>query len=350
MRTRHKALLGTALAALALCGVGLVDCAAPTQIVVEVYSDACPGTPGTGPKIGTVGIAVGTSPEIDKKPPTAFRDQCESLPIGVGTLVIYPSGAHDAEVAIKVVAAVDVGIEQCHAPDYAGCIVNRRVMRFIPNTSQRVRVQLSLACLNRVCEAKSTCDNGVCKAETDILPDGGTKPDAATSEAGLADGAVIVDAGSADACSQCNGVCSATGCAVDCKNKVCNPVDDCSPTLPCTITCDGTGHCNDVRCNTSSTCTVNCGNAKTSCNNVTCNAATCVVNCNGSNSCNGDGGIFLDASVAATLNCSGDKACNTASCNSPACKLTCNPNNGGMNACPQPAPCSGGCGDWQPTQ
>jgi hypothetical protein len=348
MRGRHKALIATTLGVvMTLSGVSLVDCAAPTQIVVEVYSDACPGGPSAaGETINQTGIAVGTAADIDNKSPAAFRDSCEHPP-GVGTLTIYPSGSSDAEVAIKVIAGVGmVGPEQCRAPEYAGCILHRRVMRFVPNTTQRVTVRLSLACLNRVCAPGSTCDNGVCKAETDILPDGGTRADAATTEAGLADGAVLpMDAG-ADACAQCNGTCTSTGCAVDCKSKVCNPADDCSPTLPCTITCDGTGHCNDIRCNTNSTCTVNCGNAKSSCNKVTCNAATCVVKCDGANSCAGDGGISLDASTSASLTCSGDNACGTASCNSPDCTLSCNPNSGAKNACPSPAPCNGGCDNW----
>ncbi len=351
MRRRHKALIAAALSALVVSAGGLVDCAAPTEIVVEVRSDApCATANHTGPAVNSTGIAVGTSADIDNKAPAAFRETCEAPESGgIGTLVIYPSGARDAEVAIKVVAGVDnVGPEQCQPPDYAGCIVHRRVMRFVPNTTQRIFVRLSLACLNRVCPSNQTCDDGVCKSETDILPDGGTKDDAAIAEAGQADGTTPLDAGSADACAKCNGVCSATGCAVDCKTKVCNPADDCSPTLPCTITCDGTGHCNDVRCTTSETCTVNCGMPKNSCNKVTCSAGTCVVNCSGANSCSGDGGIFLDASTAATLNCIGDNACGTASCNSPDCKLLCNPNSGGNNACPSPAPCSGGCDDWKP--
>jgi hypothetical protein len=349
MRGRHKALIASSLGVLALSAISLVDCAAPTQIVIEVYSDACPGT-NAGQHINSTGIAVGNAADIDNKSPAAFRYNCERAP-GVGTLTVYPSGANDSEVAIKVLAGVDdVGPEQCHPPDYAGCILHRRVMRFVPNTTQRVTVRLSLACLNRVCATGTTCDNGVCKAEGDILPDGGTRPDAAIREAGLADGAVLADAGGADACALCKGTCSAAGCTVDCKDKVCDPAEDCSPTLPCTINCDGTGHCNDIHCTTSSTCTVNCGSPKGSCEKVTCSAATCIVNCNGAETCNGDGGISLDASVNASLTCMGDNACRAASCNSPDCRLDCNPNQGTKIACPMPAPCTGGCDNWNQSQ
>jgi hypothetical protein len=346
MRARHKVLIATGVAALASTAFGLVDCAAPTQIVIEVRSNACPDPKKPGPFINTTGIAVGTDGNIEAKPPAAQREKCEDAPSGgVGTLTIYPSGATDADVAIKVVAGVDVGLDRCKGPDYAGCIVQRRSLRFVPNTSQHVFVELSLACLNRVCGPNLTCDNGVCKNETDILPDGGTRDDAPIVEAGIAEGGVVLDAG-VDACALCKGTCSATGCAVDCKTKICNADEMCSPTLPCTITCDGTGHCNDVHCTTSDKCTVNCGNPKTSCDKVTCNAGECDVTCTGTSSCDGDGGILLDAGTKASLTCNGDNACRNASCNSPDCKLDCTPNQGPKNACPAPAPCSGGCDNW----
>ncbi|MDB5212276.1 MAG: repeat domain protein [Myxococcaceae bacterium] len=347
MRGLQQAFIATGLAALGVVVVGLVDCAAPTQIVVEVYSDACPSPTRNGQSINSTGIAVGKPAEIEAKPPVAVRDTCEQASgPGVGTLTIYPSGANDEDVAIKVVAGVDVPADACRTPDYAGCIVHRRVVRFIPHTTQRLTVRLSLACLNRVCPAKNTCDNGVCKAETDLLPDGGTVADAAIQEAGFAEGGVIVDAGGPDACTGCKGTCSPTGCAVDCKTQVCDGTEQCSPTLPCTITCDGTGHCNDLHCTTAGKCTVTCGSPKTSCDKVTCNAGECDVTCNGADSCNGDGGIVLDAATKASLSCIGDDACNTASCNSPDCKLDCNPSSGSKRACPSPAPCTGGCADW----
>jgi len=99
-----------------LAGVGLltlvlVNCAEPTQIVVEVYSDACTQQ-GSLTKV-TTGIAVGTPAEIADKPPSTTRLGC-TTPVssggaqrGVGTLTIYPSGEKDGEIAIKVLAGVD---------------------------------------------------------------------------------------------------------------------------------------------------------------------------------------------------------------------------------------------------
>jgi hypothetical protein len=57
MRALRAGLFATCLAAAGVALLALVDCAEPTQIVVEVYSDACPGTKGQA--INQTGIAVG---------------------------------------------------------------------------------------------------------------------------------------------------------------------------------------------------------------------------------------------------------------------------------------------------
>ena len=42
----------TCLAGAGIASLALVECAQPTQIVIEVYSDACPGTKAQAIKIG----------------------------------------------------------------------------------------------------------------------------------------------------------------------------------------------------------------------------------------------------------------------------------------------------------
>jgi len=337
-------LLGAGIAALAL-----VDCAEPTQIVVEVYSDACPGST-KGQAINQTGIAVGKSESIDNKPPSALRDGCERAP-GVGTLTIYPSDNNDDEVAIKVVAGVDTTPDRCLAPGYAGCIAHRRVMRFVPHTTQRAIVRLSLACLNRICPTGKTCDNGLCKDERDLLPDGGTRADAETQEAGVTPEAGVVDAGRPDPCTGCKGDCTnGTVCNVNCGTVACGTGNLCAPTLPCNITCPQTGKCNDITCTTSAKCTVRCGNDPSSCGQVTCNAQDCDVRCDGNDSCNADGGIRLDAGGTGKLTCKGNNACRFASCNAQVCQLQCDPLNGANSACPDPGnrPCTStsNCTNW----
>lgn len=346
MRALRAGIVVTCLAGAGVAALVLVDCAEPTQIVVEVYSDACPGTKGQA--INQTGIAVGKSDAIDDKPPSALREGCERAP-GVGTLTIYPSDGNDDELAIKVVAGVDTTPDRCFAPGYAGCIVHRRVMRFVPHTTQRAIVRLSLACLNRVCPAGKTCDNGLCKDQNDLLPDGGTRADAETEEAGVTPDAGV-DAAPADPCIGCKGDCTNGACNVDCDTVACGTGNLCAPTLPCTITCPKTGKCNDVTCTTSARCTVLCGNQQTSCNQVTCNAQECDVRCDGNDSCNGDGGIRLDAGTNGKLTCKGDGACRSASCTAQVCTLSCDPLGGPKSACPGPTDrlCTptGNCTNW----
>ena len=338
----------SAVAGAGLLALGLVDCAEPTQIVVEVYSDACKSA-GIKREFDTTSIAVGTAAEIDDKLPTTRREGCPT-PVksggtfrGVGTLTIYPSGDNDAEVAIKVVTGLDRPPDACSARDgYLGCIVHRRIMHFVPNTTQRAIIRLSLKCLNISCGEGQTCDEGECKRPADILADGGTVPDAPTSEASVADGAV--DAGKADACTGCSDECVNGECRVDCKKgSGCGAAELCAPTLPCVIKCGpGNGKCTDIHCTTTEKCSVDCRGDK-SCGKVTCNARVCDVECDGTGSC--EGPILLDASASADLTCTEVRACTSASCNSPKCVLECQPS---LGACPAAGarPCTGGCQNW----
>lgn len=344
----------TSLAGLGLLGAGMIDCAEPTQILVEVYSDACPGS-GKAETIGQTGIAVGRPDDIGARAPSALREGCETA-TGVGSLIIFPKDEKDEEVAIKVLAGVSVTPDRCGpAPGYAGCIAHTRVMAFVPNTTQRAVVRLSLQCLNRTCLGGTTCDNGVCKAPADLLPDGTTRPDAPVTEATVTppsfDGG---GPGAPDACAGCKGACAGGECKVDCTDDACTG-EQCAPTLPCTINCRAAGKCPDTVCTTTGKCTVSCRGERSSCTKVVCNARECDVECIGEKACESPagGGIFLDASTSAKLRCEGSRACNLAACNAAKCELGCDPLNGGSSACPDPAsrPCTGAdCTKWNAPQ
>ena len=356
MRWLRTGVLITSLAGAGVLVLGLADCAAPTQIVVEVFSDACPSpTKDAAKTIHDTGIAVSHPSDIDDRVPTALKSGCET-PTGVGTLTIYPSGAKDDEVAIKVVGGVTTAPDKCTAPDYVGCIAHRRVVRFIPNQSLHVIVHLDVACLNRTCATGQTCDKGVCKAEADILTDGGTVPNAPTSEAGVVDagGPPPMDA-AVDACFHCQGLCAGGKCKVDCNSALGCTGELCAPTLPCEIKCPASDKCNDITCTTNQKCTIDCGNQDNSCRKVACNANECDITCDGTKACqnaNG-GGITLDAGDKGTLTCTGSQACDTTvSCRAPTCDLNCvKPPGNGQNpaSCPSPdaSTCFGpGCKDW----
>jgi hypothetical protein len=343
----RRTFLAGGLGASGLIAMAIASCASPTQIVVEVYSDACP-SPGRPKRLNTTNIYVGKSADIDTRPPSAVRDGCETV-TGIGSLTVYPSGDRDEEVAIKVVTGIDASPNLCAAPGHAGCIAQTRVMRFVPNTTQRMIVKLALACLDRTCPVGTTCDDGVCKLEGDVLVDGGTRENAPTTEAGVPADA-SVDAGPADPCTGCAGDCTGGVCRVDCSKVSCNAgAELCAPNLRCEITCPTTGSCDDARCTTTDTCVVMCGEKKSSCTKVACNAQNCDVRCTGTEACRtGGGGISLDAGAKGSLVCRGDNACDRASCNAPTCELGCSPYGGPKAACPPPGarPCTGGCVQW----
>lgn len=338
-----RAVVGIGLAVGGLGLVALPSCAEPTQIVVTVFSDACQPR-----KINRTNVYVGRSGDIDTRPPSAVHDGCETG-TGVGSLTVYPSGDKDEEVAIKVVSGIDSSPDLCAPPGHPGCIAQTRVMRFVPNTTQRLVVKLSLACLNRTCPNGTTCDTGVCKQADDVLDDGGTRDDASIVEAGVVEAGV--DGAVADPCVGCAGTCSNGVCKVDCAKISCSAgAELCAPTLPCEIRCAAGGSCADARCTTTQSCSFDCGDKKGSCTKVTCTADTCDVRCQGNESCvaGSAGGIVIDAKTKGTLLCDGENACDKASCASATCELSCDPIGGPKGACPPPGsrPCVGDCSRW----
>lgn len=340
-----------AIGALAVLGLlAMTNCAEPTQIVVEVFTDACPSS-GKPEVVHSTGIAVGTADNIETRRPSSTREGCETA-TGVGTLVIYPSGSNDAEVAIKVLGGVESTPDRCDPPAYAGCIVHRRMMRFIPHVTQRATVRLTLACLNRQCPIGTTCDNGVCVGDRDLLEDGGVTADAARLESGIvvppAD-ASVPETG--DPCLGCAGTCVLGECNVDCAVVECKG-QLCAPTLPCKISCTKPGGCADIACKTTKKCEIDCAKGGT-CGKLVCVADDCDVSCSGDDACNVNADISLTGTTRAKLDCNGKRACRTATtfCTGADCDLDCNPGGGGENACPSTigqcvALVTGACATW----
>ncbi len=163
-----SAVLGAAV----LLGSSQTACRDATLITLEIYATDCARL--------HVAVVVGRPGEIDSKAPTAFKKGCET-PGGVGTLTLFPSGEDDAEVAIAVIGGVDLPPDLCRAPQYAGCIVRKRVTRFVPHTEVRIKVTLSATCLNIACPGGTTCDNGVCASITEV----GARDTAVLAEGGL---------------------------------------------------------------------------------------------------------------------------------------------------------------------
>jgi hypothetical protein len=177
-------------------------CREPTEITVAVSTDVPCAS------VGASSITVGARADVDTRAPTTTSRSCGANG-DLGALVIVPrAGDPSAEVAFDVVLGVGRDVETCNAAAPAkGCIVARRVLRFVPHTPLRVEVPLRASCDGVVCPADATCTNGVCVSSEisdpegsctgagcgenvltpPALPDGGTPPPAeAGTEAGPA--------------------------------------------------------------------------------------------------------------------------------------------------------------------
>lgn len=144
-------------AASALAVAALPACAAPTEIVISVRTDvACPFTKGTS-------VTAGAPSSAESSAPSTIDQRC--MPDGeIGTLVIVPASDDDATITIRVVLGVDADVSTCTAEnDYEGCIVQRRRLSFIENTTLELPFDMLLVCRGVPCDDQSTCAaNGRC--------------------------------------------------------------------------------------------------------------------------------------------------------------------------------------------
>lgn len=138
---------GLAVAAAAL------GCRTPTQVTVEIVADLpCSQLQG-------VDIIVGDPTGVAEKIAATSTEQCEAGdPMSrIGSIVITPSDEKNAPFGVQVVAGVDRNIQECTAPDYEGCIVARRRMRFLPHTELYMRITLHQTCKGVACASDMTC-------------------------------------------------------------------------------------------------------------------------------------------------------------------------------------------------
>lgn len=148
-------LRSVSLLALSAAGAGLLSpgcgATAPTEIVLDVYTDlACPAQ---------AGVAAGRAGELGERATSATSNECDPATGSLGRLVVIPRADEEAEVALEIrVSAGDTSLENCVASkNYAGCIVARRILNFIPNRSVRMRVDLRNPCLDTPCDETTSC-------------------------------------------------------------------------------------------------------------------------------------------------------------------------------------------------
>lgn len=149
-----------------LGALALVQCAAPTVVRVEVYSDL-PCDVGS-PAVVVLGASVA---ELGTKAPSSVSARCEAGPRGwsaLGDVALAPAGADDAELALAVLQRVDgLAADDCARADLAPevrarCVVARRQLRFVPHQTVPLRVDLRQICAGATCPAEHTCVRGAC--------------------------------------------------------------------------------------------------------------------------------------------------------------------------------------------
>jgi hypothetical protein len=268
---RRRALAGLAIVLpAALC---LVQCREPTQITLEITTDAqCADVRGTT-------IGVGKLVALENKPAVAETQACGANG-RIGSLVVVPSGDRDEEVSIRVVTGVGKTPEACVADGFkGGCIVARRTIRYLPHTPLEMPIEMDVDCLDIPCGATETCYKGECvspKLDPTKCEQGDCRP--IQGDGGMPDSGAdaTVDAGS-DADASIDASDSGVD-ASDAGSDASDSAAEADVTVSCTAPmaeCDGDL---SVQCETDTTSDAkNCGSCGHDCLGGTCTAGECGV-------------------------------------------------------------------------
>lgn len=189
-------MLVLALAVAPVVALVVAACREPTEITIELTSNACASLTETGIAVGVPGTLSGASF-------SATQPGCQSAGV-IGSIALTPSGARDDIVAIEVTAGLGKSPAACVHAD-PKCIVARRVVRYIEHRPLTLPIALDSSCAGVACDDPSTtCLSGACVPAKVDCPTttcglGGIVPDAAV-DAPLDTGAdAIADAVTFDA-------------------------------------------------------------------------------------------------------------------------------------------------------
>lgn len=352
---RRGAIIGGTIVGSLLAVIAAVDCASPTQIIIDVRADKDLCEDSTHPL--SVGFGVTKEADVEKLDAALedFQDGCKVKADGVvGTMVIKPSGDKNATIGIRVVAAVGGDPQACQT-DQSNCIIATRLVRFQPGETVRETVALSGACKGEVCGENQDCVAGKCVDRSAIQDDGGVEPDSGhptePDQFVPPPDTGIPDAGPGDACAHCTwgdptkATCDRNTCTIQCTDTDCTDRVVCGNGLDCVINCANDGTCSKLRCGPgAASCTFACSsNTGTSCNGIQCDAGTCTVGCKGDSptpTCNGVSTFGQTNAITCTPTQAGTDTCDNVTCQGDTCKRSCGKDAGG---CGLVSACDGGC-------
>jgi alpha-tubulin suppressor-like RCC1 family protein len=147
---------------LSLLFVLLIDaCRTPTAMTVHVLSDV-----PCAAQRGVTVVAAGPG-EYESAPPTGQATRCEPVGNGLydmGRIVVTPKDDGSDRIGIRAVVGVSRDAEACTtANNFAGCIVSRRLLHYVPHTELTIRLVLRQECEGIACGPDTTCVGRVCK-------------------------------------------------------------------------------------------------------------------------------------------------------------------------------------------
>ena len=218
-----------AFCALLTPGILLVSCRDATEITLHVHTNLLCTDPAKWKGVAVYAGASGS--DIESKAPALTTSACD-VNGEIGTLVVVPSGSKYAEVALRVVAGIDVKPEECAARHYAGCIVARRTVRFNAHDSVALDVELTSDCVNLGCDESHTCVDGACAdSETEMVTLAPNEPRVRCGDQG------IFCATTGDVC------CLTVDVAAQTSTGVCKPSEQCDVQSNAIFACDDSTDC-----------------------------------------------------------------------------------------------------------
>jgi hypothetical protein len=101
--------------------------------------------------VGSPGATEGLDPTTEERDPWPSDGF-------VGSLAVVPGSNDDATLAVRLVMGLDRDARSCAAPDYRGCVVARRRLRYSPHERLRLPMTLYAECKDIPCDPASTCN------------------------------------------------------------------------------------------------------------------------------------------------------------------------------------------------